>query len=154
MFEAETIYIILAIMGVGVLTTSMLMSMLGFDFFELDNPYLFKIFVSTIAGIGLGGIKWGLAGAFLSGLSFAALMGVVIYIIIKLGKADEINLSESIGTTGSISMNINDHHMGKALIVVGSALREVDVISKQQLSIGDIIIVTKVLDSVFEVEAV
>lgn len=153
MFEAETIYIILAVIGVGALTISMLMSMFGFDF-ELDNPYLLKIFVSTIAGIGLGGIKWGLTGAFLVGLSFAALMGVVVYIVVKLENTGEIDLLKSVGTVGTLLMSIDNHHMGRALITVGSALREVDVISKQQLLAGDMVIVTKVLNNMFEVEAV
>lgn len=142
--EANIVYLVLAILGVGALVISLITAMLEIDFMEVDNPYIYKLITSFIAGIGLGGLKWGITGAVITGIAFASLMALVIWIFISLRKENGISLEESIGKIGTITILDKNAKSGKALFEIGSSLREIDFLSKEKLKLGVSIEIEKI----------
>lgn len=152
--DSLTIYTILAFIGVGSLFVVMIGSMLGLEVLETENPYLLKIFTSAIAGVGLGGLKWGLEGAILLGFGFASLMGIVIYAVMNLKKESGIDLNTVKGSVGTVSISMNTKNTGKIMVPIGGSMRESDAMSNEPLKIGDKVVVEDVVGSVFVVRKV
>lgn len=132
--EENFIYLILAIIGTIVLSVSLISTIFGLDIIESENPYVFNVITSFVSGVGLGGLKWGLSGSLIVGLSFSALMILVVWIFVSLRNEKGISLEESIGKIGTITILDENLKSGKALIEIGSSLREVDFLSNEKLT--------------------
>ena len=167
----ESTYYILFLVGAFFILISSVLTLIGADSeseVEGDSVgilYFVKLSIFFITGLGGGGLHAIHNGATtLSetlpygiglGIVFSLLFISIVYGFSKLKKEDPISYTESIGKKGEVTISIpaNESGIGKINVIVGSSLREVEAMTKEDidLKLNSSVIVTEIEGNVFYV---